>query len=92
MRLVRGLRMAGSGEMLLDRLRRLPQPRLAGQATPRERLDPTAPDHLMEDRPTMRGVLLLAVVVPQSACGPLIVTEVSEAPRCVSGRHRRVDR
>lgn len=31
-----GLQMAGSGEMPLDRLRRLPQPRLAGQATPRE--------------------------------------------------------
>jgi hypothetical protein len=37
MRLVRaGLRMAGSGEMSLDRPRRLPQPRLAGEATPRE--------------------------------------------------------
>jgi hypothetical protein len=37
MRLVRaGLQMAGSGEMPLARLRRLPQPRLAGQATPRE--------------------------------------------------------
>jgi hypothetical protein len=36
-RLVRaGLQLAGSGEMPLDRLRRLPQPRLAGQATPRE--------------------------------------------------------
>lgn len=33
----------------------------------------------MADRPTMRRVLLLAVVVLQSACGPLIVTEVSEA-------------
>jgi hypothetical protein len=33
----------------------------------------------MENGPTMRGLLLLAVVVLQSACGPLIVTEVSEA-------------
>jgi hypothetical protein len=37
MRLARaGLQMAGSGEIPLDRLRRPPQPRLAGQATPRE--------------------------------------------------------
>jgi hypothetical protein len=33
----------------------------------------------MAGGPTMRSVLLLAVVVLQSACGPLIVTEVSEA-------------
>jgi hypothetical protein len=33
----------------------------------------------MADGPAMRGVLLLAVVVLQSACGPLIVTEVSAA-------------
>jgi hypothetical protein len=33
----------------------------------------------MKDRPTMRGVLLLAVVALQSTCGPLIVTEGSEA-------------
>lgn len=33
----------------------------------------------MEDGRTIRGVLLLAVVVLQSACGPLIVTEVSES-------------
>jgi hypothetical protein len=33
----------------------------------------------MGDGRTMRGVLLLAVVVLQSACGPLIATEVSEA-------------
>jgi hypothetical protein len=37
MRLVRlGLRMAGGVEMPLDRLRRLPLPRLTGEATPRE--------------------------------------------------------
>jgi hypothetical protein len=36
MRLARaGLQMADSGEMPLDGLRRLPQPRLAGQAKPR---------------------------------------------------------
>jgi hypothetical protein len=44
-----------------------------------EHPDPTAPDHLMEDGRTMRRVLLLAAVVLLSACGPLIVTEVSEA-------------
>jgi hypothetical protein len=33
----------------------------------------------MENGPTLRRVLLLAVVVLRSACGPLIVTEVSKA-------------